>query len=219
MSNLDLLGELPFSLDYTTDINVAKRKSKVICENITHSKGLSESCHKRRKLLGVQSSILNFVQSLPSLTMNKDRAQTETEIKGAACSSDSTSKGTAKDKIIDQIPNYKEYSVTPFKAEALSSFYYIADMSKQKVKQYYSHLDIELKQNTADPVIASNVDVSQDKLSYSFVFNSSTISEISSIEDCLSSANSNDVGISKNIVLTPMKGLCAEDELNFSKIL
>ena len=68
-------------------------------------------------------------------------------------------------------------------------------------------------------VISTEVNEVQDKLNYSFVFNSSTISDISSIEDGMSSTNSNDVGLSKNIVLTPMKSLCAEDELNFTKSL
>ena len=149
--------------------------------------------------------------------MNKDKSQDGIDSKGAGPGSSIASKGTVKGNLIDQIPNYKEYVVTPFKAEALTSFYNIADVSKQRAKQYYSHLDIELgvASHKAENVIVEE----RNKLNNSFVFNSSTISEISSIEDALSSTNSNDIGISRNIVLTPMKKLCAEDELNFSKSL
>ena len=55
-----------------------------------------------------------------------------------------------------------------------------------------------------------------DNLDCSFLFNSYTLSDISSIEEQVSSANSNDVSFSKNLLLTPMKGMGSEEELNFS---
>ena len=37
------------------------------------------------------------------------------------------------------------FEPTPFKAAALNSFYNIAEMAKERSKQYYSHLGIEIK--------------------------------------------------------------------------
>ena len=101
--------------------------------------------------------------------MNKDKTQDGVESKGAGPDSNIASKGTVKGSLINQIPNYKEYDITPFKAEALTSFYNIADMSKQRAKQYYSHLDIEL--GVASHKAENVIDEGRNKLNNSFVFN------------------------------------------------
>ena len=54
--------------------------------------------------------------------MTKDKSQPGIVLKRAAHSSDAAPEVSTKSGLIDKIPNYKEYKVTPFKAEALSSF-------------------------------------------------------------------------------------------------
>ena len=104
----------------------------------------------------------------------------------------------------------KVFEPTPFKAAALNSFYNIAEIAKEKSKQYYSHLGIELKSPTKESQPSGHVvldkgvgcelaSLDPDRMNLSFCFNSSTISELRTIESILS-GQSGDISFSRNII-------------------
>jgi len=75
-------------------------------------------------------------------------------------------------------------------------------MAKEKYKLYYTPVGIELKSPSSNKVASKLEDETpiESSLNFSFCFNSSTISELTTIEKS-TSPNSNDLSFSKNIMI------------------